>query len=369
MKILAAIPDSVLWVSKVRGVPSHQEMLRSQAERRGIDPDRLIFADRLPNKADHFARHRHIGLFLDTITLNASTTALDALWAGVPLLTVKGDRFSNRISNSMLHWMGLDEMVMPDLDSYVERAIHLARNPEELAAIRERMQANRDTTPLFQTERFARHIEQAYVTMWERYCRGEKPAAFDVPALPPEYDTTRPTRPLNQGLQLHLNGTEAREGWKIVAGEARPEVDYVCDPRTLADIADESVDAIYAGWYYQRLSFREELPQALAAAYRVLKPGGSLRIAVPDFELLCNLMVNPSIPRKERFSLMALMYGDQSAPDRVNRVGFTTEFIGAFLKQAGFKTARRVPSFGLFNDMSNAKRFSRAIALNVLATK
>ena len=299
MKILAAVPQSVLWVSSVKGVPSHQEMLRSQAERRGVDPSRLVFADRLASKADHFARHHHIGLFLDTLTLNASTTALDALWAGVPLLTVKGDRFSNRISNSMLHWVGLDEMVMPDLESYVARAIHLATHPDELAALRERLQASREAMPLFQTERFARHIEQAYATMWERYCRGEGPAAFDVPALPPEYDTARPTRPPNLGLQLHLNGAEPREGWKIVAAEAGSDVDHVCDPRTLAAFGDETVDAIYAGWYYQRLSYREELPQALAAAYRVLKPGGTLRLAVPDFELLCSLMVNPSIPTQE----------------------------------------------------------------------
>ena len=163
MRILEAVPGSVLWVSKVKGVPSHRQTLRRQARERGIDPARLVFADRLPDKAEHFARHRHIGLFLDTLTLNASTTALDALWAGVPLLTVKGDRFSNRISNSMLHWIGLDDMIQPDIESYVARAIHLARHPEELAAIRERLQANRETMPLFQTARFAYHLEQAYL--------------------------------------------------------------------------------------------------------------------------------------------------------------------------------------------------------------
>jgi len=369
MRILAGVPRSVLWVSKVKEVPSHGETLRRQAERRGIDPDRLIFADRLPNKADHFARHAHIGLFLDTLTLNASTTALDALWSGVPLLTVKGDRFSNRISDSMLHWIGLDDMIAPDIESYVARAIHLATHPQDLAAIRGRLLANRETMPLFRTERFARHLEQAYLRMWEAYCRGEAPAAFDLPALPPEADAARPARASEGGLQLHLNGSEPREGWKIVSATPGPEVDFVCDPRSLAEFADNSVDSIYAGWFYQRLSYREELPQALAAAWRVLKPGGTLRIAVPDFDLLCSLIVNPSIPRDELFSLMALIYGDQAGPDRFNRTGFTAEILGAFLKQAGFSSARRVPSFGLFNDMSAAKRFSQSIALNVLATK
>jgi protein O-GlcNAc transferase len=369
MRILDAVPDSVLWVSKVKGVPSHRQTLRRQARQRGIDPARLIFADRLPDKAEHFARHRHIGLFLDTLTLNASTTALDALWAGVPLLTVTGDRFSNRISNSMLHWIGLDDMIQPDIESYVARAIHLARHPEELAEVRERLQANRETMPLFQTARFAHHLEQAYLRIWERYCRGEAPAGFDLPALPPEIEIQRSARSQVSGLQLHLNGLEAREGWKIVAAAPGENVDVVSDPRRLDAFADDSVDAIYAGWFYQRLSYREELPEALAAACRVLKPGGTLRLAVPDFELLCSLMISPSIPRNDLFSLMALIYGDQAAPDRFNRVGFTTDFIGAFLKQAGFSTARRVPSFGLFNDMSSAKRFSQSIALNVLATK
>jgi predicted SAM-dependent methyltransferase len=369
MRILEAVPGSVLWVSKVKGVPSHRRMLRSQAERRGVDPARLIFADRLPDKAQHFARHRHIGLFLDTLTLNASTTALDALWAGVPLITVKGDRFSNRISNSMLHWIGLDEMVMPDVESYVAHAIHLAQHPDELAAIAECLQANRETEPLFQTTRFARHLEQAYLRMWQGYCRGEAPAAFDLEALPPEMEEARPARSQSLGLQLHLNGIEAREGWRIVAGAPAAHVDVVCDPRTLAAFADDSVDAIYAGWFYQRLGHRDELSKALAAAYRVLKPGGTLRLAVPDLAQLCSLILNPSIPRSDIFSLMILFYGDQASPERFNRTGFTTEIIGAYLSQAGFTAARRVPSFGLFNDMSGAKRFSQSIALNVLATK
>src|SRR5262249_48340783 len=158
--------------------------------------------------------------------------------------------------------------------------------------IRDRLLANRESMPLFRTERFARHLEQAYLHMWETYCRAEAPAPFDLPALPPEADAARAGRTGEGGLQLHLNGNEPREGWKIVAATPGPGVDFVCDPRSLADFTDESVDAIYAGWFYQRLSYREELPQALAAAHRVLKPGGTLRIAVPDFDLLCSLMVN-----------------------------------------------------------------------------
>ena len=371
MKILAGAPGSVLWVSKVKGVPEQMDMLRRQASDRGIAGERLVFADRLPNKADHYARHQHIGLFLDTLTLNASTTALDALWGGVPLLAVRGDRFSNRISNTMLHWMGMGDLVVDNLDAYVERAIHLAHHPEELRALRERLLANRETTPLFQVSRFARHLERIYETMWERYCRGERAQTISIEARPPE-DTgaLEPKATAGDNLvRLHLAGTDLRDGWKIVAREAGAGIDVVDDPRKLATFADASVDAIYAAWFFQRLSFREELPAALAATARVLKPGGTLRVAVPDFTVLCSLLMDPSVPKKEKFSLMTLMFGDQSTPERTNRVGLTTEFLAAFLRQAGFSQARRVPSFGLFNDMSSAKRFGRVISLNILAVK
>ncbi len=370
MKIMASVPGSVLWVSKVKGVPEQMDSLRRQAEMRGISGDRLVFADRLPDKADHYARHQHIGLFLDTMTLNASTTALDALWSGTPLITVRGDRFSNRISNSMLHWMGMGDMVCETIDEYVERSIHLATHPGELAAIRERMLANREATPLFQVGRFARHLEMVYEEMWGRYCRGEPRKPIAVGALPPEdVGPLEPSRADDGQVRLHLAGTEVRAGWKIVGREAGEGIEVVDDPRKLESFADASVDSIYACWFYQRLSLREELPGALAAAARVLKPGGQLRIAVPDFNVLCNMLMDPSVPKKDRFSLMVLLYGDQSTPERFNKVGLTVDFLAAFLRNAGFTHARRVPSFGLFNDMSSAKRFGRVIALNVLATR
>lgn len=371
MKILAAVPGSVLWISKIKDVPQQIETLRRQATERGVDGGRLVFADRLPDKADHYARHRHIGLFLDTLTLNASTTALDTLWAGVPLLAVRGDRFSNRISTTMLTWIGMADMVVDDLDAYVARAIHLATHPEELAALADRVKRNRETTVLFDVPRFARHIEAAYTEMWQRYCRGEAPKAFDVPANASGSPVTKEPRTMSDEtwLQLNIGGSEPRAGWKILAEKAGPNVDLVADPRTLAELADNSVDAIYAAWYYQRLSFREELTKALAAAYRVLKPGGTLKIAVPDFQQLCSLMVNATVPKKEKFSLMALMYGDQTAPERHNQIGLTAEFAAAFLSRAGFKQAKRVPSFGLFNDMSAAKRFGHVVSLNIEATK
>jgi len=378
MKILAAVPGSALWLSTVRGVPAQIESLRRRAADHGIDPARLVFAERLADKSAHFARHRHIDLFLDTLTLNASTTALDALWAGVPLLAVRGRRFAGRISNTMLTHIGMADMIVTDVDAYIARAVHLADHPDELTVLRRRLAANREQTPLFDVQRFTRHLESAYEVVWARYCRGEAPATLNIPALPAR-SSPRPT-PMSAApatpqkdrsglVQINIEGSEAKEGWTMIAAAPGPGVDRVSDPRHLAEFAPDSVDAIYASWFYQRLSYREELPAALASAWRVLKRGGTLRLAVPDFQLLSAMMGDAALPAAERFTIMSLIFGEQTAPDRVNRAGLTAGFLGAFLKQAGFRTARRVQSFGLFNDRSSAALQGRAISLNIEAVK
>jgi predicted SAM-dependent methyltransferase len=180
---------------------------------------------------------------------------------------------------------------------------------------------------------------------------------------------TTPQKNRSGLLQLHIEGSEAKEGWTMIAAAPGPGVDRVSDPRHLAEFAPDSVDGVYASWFYQRLSYREELPAALASAWRVLKPGGTLRLAVPDFQLLSAMMGDAGVPAAERFTIMALIFGDQTAPDRLNRAGLTADFLGAFLKQAGFRTARRVQSFGLFNDRSNATLQGKPISLNIEAVK
>ena len=219
--------------------------------------------------------------------------------------------------------------------------------------------------------RFARHLEAAYEAAWARYSRGEAATTLDVPALPARIGATAPPAtaavPLTGALQLHLEGGEARPGWKIVSANPGPAVDVVCDPRGLSQFAADSVDVIYACWFYQRLSHRDELPAALASAWRVLKPGGTLRLAVPDFQVLSTIMGDPALAAPDRLGAMSMVFGD--APDRVSRAGLTAEFLGAFLKKAGFRRARRVVSFGLFNDRSSAALLGRSISLNIEAVK
>jgi predicted O-linked N-acetylglucosamine transferase (SPINDLY family) len=153
--------------------------LRHEAESRGIDPARLIFAERRPLD-EHLSRHRLADLFLDTLPYNAHTTASDALWAGLPLLTCCGKSFVSRVAASVLHAVGLPELVTHNLQDYGALALKLAQEPALLKSIRHKLEQNRASHPLFDADRFRRHIEAAYTTMWEISERGESPRSFAV---------------------------------------------------------------------------------------------------------------------------------------------------------------------------------------------
>jgi len=177
MRLLRAIEGSVLWL--LQDNPSAESNLRAAAAARGIDPGRLVFAARQP-LADHLGRHRAADLFLDTLPFNAHTTASDALWAGLPLLTCMGRSFAGRVGASLLMAVGLPELVTQSLDDYEALARRLASERPLLAGLRERLERNRRSFPLFDTNGYRRHIEAAYATMWELWRRGERPRSFSV---------------------------------------------------------------------------------------------------------------------------------------------------------------------------------------------
>jgi predicted O-linked N-acetylglucosamine transferase (SPINDLY family) len=176
MRLLGAVGHSVLWLLDNGDA---QENLRKEAVARGIDPARLVFAGRLEPE-DYLARYRLADLFLDTLPYNAHTTASDALWMGLPLLTCRGASFVGRVAASLLDAAGLPELATRDLGEYEALALRLANDASLLRDLRHRLAQNRATCPLFDTARFRRHIESAYTTMWELQQRGESPRSFSV---------------------------------------------------------------------------------------------------------------------------------------------------------------------------------------------
>ena len=178
MRLLREVEGSVLWLLEDNAAAVAN--LRREAERRGVAADRLVFAPRL-DLDGHLARHRLADLFVDTFPVNAHTTASDALWAGLPLVTLCGETFVSRVAASLLGAVGLPELVAESLADYEALALKLATTPALLAEIREKLERNRLAAPLFDTGRFRHRIEAAYIAMYERSQRGEAPAGFDVP--------------------------------------------------------------------------------------------------------------------------------------------------------------------------------------------
>jgi len=180
MRLLAAVEGSVLWLFEANRFAA--DNLRREALARGVAAERLVFAPRL-EPAEHLARHRLADLFLDTAPINAHTTASDALWAGCPVLTIAGQTFVARVAGSLLRTLDLPELIATNLAEYEATALRLTRDPRALAALRDRLAANRTTSSLFDAGQFARHLEQAYDTMYEIHRAGQAPRAFAVEAM------------------------------------------------------------------------------------------------------------------------------------------------------------------------------------------
>jgi predicted O-linked N-acetylglucosamine transferase (SPINDLY family) len=177
MRLLRAAPGSVLWLLAANALV--EANLRREAAARGVDPSRLVFALVVPPPA-HLERHRHADLFLDTMPCNAHTTASDALWCGLPVLTCAGETFASRVAGSLLTAIGLPELVTASLDDYERTAMDLIRAPDRLTALRRKIERERDVNSLFDLPRSTAAIETAYERMWRTWRAQERPAGFSI---------------------------------------------------------------------------------------------------------------------------------------------------------------------------------------------
>lgn len=172
MRLLTKVPHSVLWLLDCN--PLAKQNLKREAEARGVDSQRLVFAPRT-NMADHLARHILADLFLDTLPYNAHTSTSDALWMGLPVLTCQGETFAGRVAASVLHVTNLPELVTTTLDEYEARALQLATSPHALEMIKQKLTEVRHTAPLFDTALFTRNLESIFQEMWRIYLSNQPP--------------------------------------------------------------------------------------------------------------------------------------------------------------------------------------------------
>jgi len=173
MRILSQVDGSVLWLSEAKSTAVNN--LKKEAKKHGVDPNRLIFAPHLPFKKDHLNRIQLADLFIDTLPFNAHVTASDALRMGLPVLTCIGSSFASRVAASLLNAVNLPELITTTQEQYESLAIKLATKPEKLEIIKDKLAKNLPTAPLYDTPLFTRHLESAYLTMYDRYQQGLDP--------------------------------------------------------------------------------------------------------------------------------------------------------------------------------------------------
>jgi protein O-GlcNAc transferase len=182
LKILKKVPGSVLWV--LGGSMTAEKNLTQAAESRGVSCNRIVFAKKIP-RDQHLARLRLADLALDTRIVNGAITTSDALWSGVPVITLQGRHFASRMSSSILSAAGLPELVTHSLDDFETLAVRLAGESDELYVIRQKLVRNRLTMPLFDTPGFVRNLEIAFKKMWGIYVSGDSPRPIKVKEIIP----------------------------------------------------------------------------------------------------------------------------------------------------------------------------------------
>ncbi len=344
MRILLRVPNSVLWL--LADNPWVKENLQKSAEQQGVTSTRLIFADRVA-PPDYLARYKLADLFLDTRPYNAGTTANDALWMGLPVLTCSGRSFVSRMAGSLLSTVGLPELITDDLRDYENKAVGLANEPWKMAALRQHLEQTRSDSRLFDMDRFTTDLESLYTQLSRHPLVGASMAS--------DKDRCELGR-----VFLHVGcSTKTKKDTLPIFNsdswsEIRLDVDASVSPDVLGSmtdmraVADASVDAVFSSHNLEHL-YPHEIQIALHEFLRVLKPDGVAIVTCPDLQSVCALVAankltevayqSPSGP----ITPLDILYGHRASIKNGNffmahRCGFTKDSLTAELQAAEFGT-------------------------------
>jgi len=360
VRILQRVPDSRLVLKCIMGTEDEEsrESLRQRFVVRGIAAERVEVHRYHDQLDDHLRHYAAIDIALDTFPYNGTTTTCEALWMGVPVVSLIGDRHAARVGHSLLSSVGLEELVGTDVDDYVRIATELGADKLRLAELRATMRDRLLASPLFDRRAMGQALGDALRGMWHQHC-----ASFSA-ELPMETEVVEQEQP----IRLHVGGKQVREGWKIFDIEPRDEVDYVGDVRDLSAFAEASCAEVYASHVLEHLPPQDILP-VLNGLHRILVPGGTLYISVPDIDILCWLFTSPAFSKPEKFQIMQMIFGGQGTPHDKHCIGLNFDFLIDYLTDVGFSSVEHVEAFGLFDDASEALVADHRISLNLVVTK
>ncbi len=357
-RILAAVPGSHLLL-KGRGLGPHraEARIRGWLAGAGIAPGRVRMLDRIADRAGHLGLYGEVDIALDPFPYNGTTTTCEALWMGVPVVSLLGDRHAGRVGASILQRIGLGDLVAESEDDYLAKTVALAADPGRLADLRAGMRQRMRASPLCDGRGLARDLEAAYREIRRRHAEGEADGALDMAATPAP------------GMRLHIGGKEPKAGWTILNILPGPHVDLLGSCTDLGAVADGTCELVYASHVLEHLGYDDELPRALRECRRVLRPGGRLHVSVPDLAVLAELVLRPDLDAAQRFEVMRMIYGGQVDAHDFHKAGFTWEIMEGMLQDAGFTAIQRIDEHDFFNDTSRYATYGRKISLNVAATR
>lgn len=359
LQILKAVPNGILIV---KGSGEIATVIRRYQERaKELDVlDRVRFLAQASSVEEHRGQLALVDLVLDTFPYTGATHTMEALYMGVPVLTLVGRHYYGRMSYSLLRNIGLDDCITWSVEEFIERGIQLANNPERLAKAKQTIRESYSKSIIWDPKRLAMAIEKTYFDLAHKH-----QIIDQVPPL----DGGEPRLQVSQRIRLHIGGKDPHPDWKILDIQPREYVDYVGNAMDLSQFEDNSVEAIYASHVLEHFDYVRELPVVLKEWHRVLHFGGQLMISVPDLPTLCHLYIEEGASAEQRFSIMRMMFGGQTDEYDYHKVGLSWEYLFMLLTQAGFRIIRKVDRFGLFNDCSEMVVFGKPVSLNIIATK
>jgi protein O-GlcNAc transferase len=365
-QVLKAVPGSRLFLKTKQ---LDEDVVRrktiSDYAAHGISADTLILEGHTNERGGHLASYRRVDIALDPFPYNGVTTTAEALWMGVPVLTLAGDRFLSCQGVSLLTNAGLSEWIAKDQSEYIRLAIAAADNLQALTSLRFRLRAQVLASPIFDAARFANNFDFALRAMWEKWCANMNK---DSSAITTSTSRIQSESKSENKMWLHIGGKEVKTGWKILNALDSAGVDFVGDVRDLKAFPDNCCEKIYASHVMEHIGQRDFLP-ALKGIHRLLVKGGVFYFSAPDLDTLCRLFIDPKLTGSERYHVMRMMFGGQTDDFDIHLIGLTHEFMLDYLEEAGFSNVKRVESFDIFEDTSAYKPYGASISLNLTAVK
>ena len=358
--VLKAVPNSRMLVKSIVGLgePGLRHEFRQLFEQEGVSGERILIDSAIGAYEKHLEKYSGIDIALDTIPYNGTTTTCEALWMGVPVITLAGNQHVSRVGVSLLTNAGLSDLIAQSEDEFVNIAVNLAGNFDKLSAIRKALRDSIKPSRLFNAKAMAQDVSDALRSMWRDYCSTHPSALI----------ASSPAVSLEELPKLVIGRSSAADGWELFYDEEKVGVDYVGDMAKLERFCDESYSRIYCDHIVQRLPL-SDIPGYIHDLHRMLAPGGELYLSVPNMDALNWLLTGPHWTTPEKFELMRFLFGKQVDQYDFNKAGLSHDLMMAYLKNAGFSEVSRVASFEQFENSNLLINNAVSISLNLIAYK